>query len=241
MQGTITFDGTVSGGISRGGGGSSNVSITPTVTEGTKIADYEVNGIPGELYAPDPEAFTAQSPLLISNNVISIDLSGYQEKLTAGDYISIDSNNRISCTPPIKSVGYTPEPDVQQDVLIGKFTVNDVTQNIYVPSGGSSWNYSTSEVNTGQKWIDGKDIYCCVLNNINDNNWHNIASLNIGELLPITNGYFITNNQYYHFNLYSESQYTSYMQYDYTNKAILLNVIGWTTTKRVAILFYTKN
>lgn len=241
MQGTITFDGTVFGGISRDGGGSSNVSITPTVTEGTKIADYEINGIPGKLYAPDPEAFTAQTPLLISNNVISIDLSGYQEKLTPGNYISIDSNNEISCTPPITNVQYVPEPEVQQDILIGKFTVNDVTQNVYVPSGGSSWNYATSEVNTRQKWIDNKDIYCCVIDNINDNNWHSIANLNINELLPTTNGYFITNNQYYHFNLYSESQYASYIQYDYTNKAILLNVIGWTTSKRVVVLFYTKS
>lgn len=26
--------------------------------------------------------------------------------------------------------------------------------------GGGSWDYSTEAVNTGQKWIDGKDIYC---------------------------------------------------------------------------------
>ena len=28
------------------------------------------------------------------------------------------------------------------------------------PSPGGSWDYSTEEVNTGQKWVDGKDIYC---------------------------------------------------------------------------------
>lgn len=28
-----------------------------------------------------------------------------------------------------------------------------------IASKSSSWNYSLSEVNTGQKWIDGKDIY----------------------------------------------------------------------------------
>lgn len=27
------------------------------------------------------------------------------------------------------------------------------------PTPGGSWDYSTDEVNTGQKWIDGKDIY----------------------------------------------------------------------------------
>lgn len=36
-----------------GGGGGSAVSITPTLSTGTKIADFEVDGVPGELYAPN--------------------------------------------------------------------------------------------------------------------------------------------------------------------------------------------
>lgn len=35
-----------------GGGGGSNVTITPTLSSGTKIADFEIDGTPGELYAP---------------------------------------------------------------------------------------------------------------------------------------------------------------------------------------------
>ncbi len=35
-----------------GGGGGSTVSITPTLQSGTKIADYEIDGDAGELYAP---------------------------------------------------------------------------------------------------------------------------------------------------------------------------------------------
>ena len=35
------------------GGGGSNVSITPTLSEGMKIADYSIDGEPGELYAPE--------------------------------------------------------------------------------------------------------------------------------------------------------------------------------------------
>lgn len=167
MQGNIDFTGSLSGSIAGGGGGGSDVTITPTLESGTKIADYTINDIPGVLYAPTPVSLTAQLPLLISENVISIDLSDYakisdlgdyQEKLTAGNYISIDSNNEISCTPPITNVWYVPEPEFQQDILIGKFTVNDVTQNVYVPSGGGV-NYSTSEQNTGIKWIDNKPLY----------------------------------------------------------------------------------
>ena len=131
----MEMTGSVSGMIELLGGGS-NVSITPTLAAGTKIADYEIDSTPGELYAPTPEALTASAPLDITNGVINIDLSDYQEKLTAGSYISIDSDDVISCNPPITNVWYTPEPDVQQDVLIGKFTVNDVTQNVYAPAGG---------------------------------------------------------------------------------------------------------
>ena len=35
-----------------GGGGGSNVSITPTLQSGTKIADFEIDGVSGALYAP---------------------------------------------------------------------------------------------------------------------------------------------------------------------------------------------
>lgn len=39
--------------IGSGGGGGSTVSITPTLSSGTKIADYSINGVGGELYAPN--------------------------------------------------------------------------------------------------------------------------------------------------------------------------------------------
>ena len=150
MQGSIAFDGTLSGSIAGGGGGGSEVTITPTLTEGEKIADYEIDGTPGELYAPSP----------------------------------------VQCW-------YS--PGLEQDYQIGQFTYGGVTQNVYIPyfqrpltagsnitidqdnvisaTGGSSWNYSTSEVNTDQKWIDGKYIYCRVFNLpdlvLNDTNWTN--------------------------------------------------------------------
>lgn len=36
-----------------GGGGGSTVSITPTLSTGTKIADYSIDGTGGSLYAPN--------------------------------------------------------------------------------------------------------------------------------------------------------------------------------------------
>lgn len=167
MQGNIDFTGSLSGSIAGGGSGGSDVTITPTLQSGTKIADYTIDSESGSLYAPTPEGLEAELPLIISNNTISIDLSDYvtnsdlndyQEKLTAGSYINIDSDNEISCTPPITNVWYTPEAGVQQDVLIGKFTVNEVTQNVYAPSGNRI-NYSLTEQDTGLTWVDGSKIY----------------------------------------------------------------------------------
>ena len=45
----------------------------------------------------------------------------------------------------------------------------------------NTWNYSTSEINTGQKWIDDKDIYCRVYNNVTlTNNTNVIVDANFG-------------------------------------------------------------
>lgn len=167
MQGSIAFDGTLSGSIAGGGGGGSEVTITPTLTSGTKIADYEIDGIPDELFAPSPEALTAQAPLSISSGVISIDLSNYptnsdlnnyQEKLTAGNNITIDAQNEISATVPTVSASQIQTTGTH----IADITIDNTTTEIFAPSG-SSWDYSTNEVDTGQKWIDGSTIYCRVV------------------------------------------------------------------------------
>lgn len=50
-----------------GGGGGSDVTITPTLTSGTKIADYSIDGEPGELYAP-----TGISQEYIDNSLLEL-------------------------------------------------------------------------------------------------------------------------------------------------------------------------
>lgn len=51
-----------------------------------------------------------------------------------------------------------------------------VTEEGVLSANSQTWNYSTEEVNTGQKWIDGKDIYAKVIVltdpvNVNGNSW----------------------------------------------------------------------
>ena len=62
MQASIDFDGTLTGSIAGGGGGGSDVSITPTYNQGKKIADYSIDGNGGAIYTPEIE---------ISKNVLS--------------------------------------------------------------------------------------------------------------------------------------------------------------------------
>ena len=67
------LSGSVAGQIKFEGGGS-NVTITPTLETGTKIADFTVGETSGELFAPTPESpveYTAGDNITIEDGVIS--------------------------------------------------------------------------------------------------------------------------------------------------------------------------
>lgn len=53
LENTIWEQDNVSIPAGEGGGGGSTVSITPTISSGTKIADYSIDGVEGELFAPN--------------------------------------------------------------------------------------------------------------------------------------------------------------------------------------------
>lgn len=75
---TIDPDGTLN---ATGGGSGSTVEITPTLSSGTKIADFEIDGVAGELYAPTGggaiiDDTTTALDKTWSSNKISSELSG---------------------------------------------------------------------------------------------------------------------------------------------------------------------
>lgn len=175
MQGNIDFSGTLSGSIA-GGGGGSEVTITPTLSTGAKIADYSIDSETGSLYAPAGIS-KAQQPLLILGDTISIDLShyydkedidytlshNYQPKLYAYSPIEISGEdyNQISLTFDIND--YATKTYVQnnyQPTLIAGtgISIDSITNTISCTASGGI-DYSTSEQDTGIKWIDGKNIY----------------------------------------------------------------------------------
>lgn len=86
MHGGIEYSGGGSG-----GGGGSTVTITPTLSTGTKIADFEIDGTAGELYAPQggggggytrTELFKSSTNLAVwdaSGITLSDDIENYDE------------------------------------------------------------------------------------------------------------------------------------------------------------------
>lgn len=98
--------------------------------------------------------------------------------------------------------------------------------------------YSRKPVKVG-KWIDGRDVYRVVIDSITSNDWVDIASLNVGEVIS-QSGYFITGDQVYSFGIYADSGHSSYIQTGLDYGRIMASVTGWSTTKRVVILEYVE-
>lgn len=68
INGNINSTGGVSGGLTAGtGGGGSTVSITPVLEVGEKIADFVIDDVPGELFAPSPIRYSLVKHVLYSN------------------------------------------------------------------------------------------------------------------------------------------------------------------------------
>lgn len=173
MQGTIAFDGTLSGSIAGGGGGGgSEVTITPTLTEGEKIADFEIDGTPGELYAPTPTPL----PEHIVNDIHGFSYTPYPSTEIAR--YTIDDGVEQSIYAPDYETTWEAYPGVDQDYTIGLLRCYGSTYNVKIPyyqkpltpgtnisidpdtnvisaSGGGVINYSTAEQDTGELWTDG--------------------------------------------------------------------------------------
>lgn len=64
----LTTSGNMRGNMYKGVGGGSNVTITPTYTSGTKIADYSIDGEEGEIYIPNYPQYTESVLYTYSGN-----------------------------------------------------------------------------------------------------------------------------------------------------------------------------
>ena len=144
MQGSINFDGTLSGSIAGGGGGGgSEVTITPVITEGTKIADYSIDSATGSLYAPEAGDTVEVTPTLnVGDKVADIEVNGVNKALYSQSYGYAndmhDTNSETiggfqkgsNITPiNVKAVSYADQSGVDGETS-GLLSVGDTNYNI---------------------------------------------------------------------------------------------------------------
>ena len=106
------------------GGGGSQVIITPTITEGTKIADYRIDGVNGSLFSPYINIVpnpTLPSPPSQRLDTITIGTQSYN----VGTEVSFESF-------------------LSEGVIIGRLEINGVSYNLFAPEGGGSSKDSTA-------------------------------------------------------------------------------------------------
>lgn len=198
MQGSINFDGTLSGSIAGGGGGGSEVTITPTLTSGTKIADFTIDEESGSLYAPTPpqggvsdvQVNNSQVPdyeSIVENGIAKLNLFPYLEKSAADTMFDLVNDEIIRVDDKVGDLEQI--VPYKQDKLIAGNNITIDQDNVISASGGINWNYSTSEVYTGQNWIDGSPIYCKVFDltipNQSGSVTFNVPTANLSEVIDI--------------------------------------------------------
>ena len=106
-------------------------------------------------------------------------------------------------------------------------------------SGGGGIDYSTTEQNTGLKWIDGKPIYQKTFVTT-DTNYIDISGLNIDTFVAI-DGLSLADGDIV-VPLYDNvtSQYRCYLDVDRSNMRMRVNMYGWTFESGHITLRYTK-
>lgn len=222
MQGSINFDGTLSGSIAGGGGGGgSEVSITPVLTQGTKIADYSIDGTAGELYAPEAGDTVEVTPTLnIGDKVADIEVNGVNKALYSQSYGYAndihDANSETigglqkgsNITPiMVKAVSYTDQAGADSET-VGVLSVGDTDYPVKQKKANMI-NYSVTKQKTGRKWIDGRDIYLQVIKGTTDAQLYYIPDTTNIDVLISYSGY-ITVSGYNFYTPYSDgSDYIS--------------------------------
>lgn len=157
-----------------------------------------------------------------------------------GDGLSINAE-----TGELSNDNPTPyELPIANDETLGGIMVGDGLS-INAETGALSANrqivdYSTTEQNTGQKWIDGKDIYFKVvsLGNLPNNGVKNVSAGILGASVIKLEGYYNTGTTVS--NLFNIVALTNFV-YNATSDEVIVNVTSdLSSVTAIAILYYTK-
>lgn len=101
-------------------------------------------------------------------------------------------------------------------------------------------SYSTTEQDTGRRWIDGKHIYQKTFN-IAPNSYADISALNIDKVVSSDGVIELNNGMFYHLNIYGDATYKAFYETDVTNGRLSIIIgSGWTATNITVTICYTK-
>ena len=187
-----------------------DVEIVPTLTEGTKIADFSIGAVEGELFAPPQQSEINDNVTAVnstwSSSKISTELSG---KANSADvYTKAQVDTALSGKADTSDVYTKAQVDT---ALSGKADTSDVYTKAQVDTALSAKAnaadvYTKSEVDTALanisdysstekaigKWTDGKTIYRQVLTGTIANN---VIDLSVGEKIDTCVNYSLLVNK----------------------------------------------
>ena len=126
-----------------GGGGGSTVTITPTLATGTKIADYSIDGVNGELYAPngggggssvttlfENNGTTSPASITLEDDLTNYDIVLFQLGATNGDAIFTMAYNVADLT-----VGDTIGAGSATSIFVWYYYTNSTTLTLRTSAG----------------------------------------------------------------------------------------------------------
>ena len=251
MQASIDFDGTLTGSIAGGGGGGggSEVNITPVLTEGTKIADYSIDGTAGELYAPEAGDTVEVTPTLnVGDKVADIEVNGVNKALYSQSYGYAndmhDTNSETigglqkgeNITPiKVKAVSYSDQTGADGNT-IGVLSVGDTNYDVKQ----TLFNLDGQEHLFGKISNNAYVYYKYVTtNNIPPNDWGAVYDAEY-PILFILGNVETSNGVKWGLN-YSEGN--TYFNYYIQGSTIIINWNGYSSNNTVGnlLIFYVKN
>ena len=168
-----------------------DVEIVPTLTEGTKIADFSIGAVEGELFAPPQQSEINDNVTAVnstwSSSKISTELSG---KANSADvYTKAQVDTALSGKADTSDVYTKAQVDT---ALSAKANAADVYTKSEVDTAlANISDYSSTEKAIG-KWTDGKTIYRQVLTGTIANN---VIDLSVGEKIDTCVNYSLLVNK----------------------------------------------
>lgn len=137
------------------------------------------------------------------------------------------------------------DPETDGVKVLTATTVSGETVKSWEEPESSNTDYSTNEVNTGKKWIDGKDVYTVIIHETEDTEQtskvYSLSSLNIDKVFLGMNAMIlgtVANSKYVSGNEYVDASYNRAISVDTSELSV--KSTGWKFKEVWAELFYTK-